>query len=224
MDIEATLAERGSRYGSFPEQARIVQNLKRAMQDSPNWLKLRDDQKEALEMVALKVSRILNGDPDYYDSWYDMIGYTKLVANTLVTKKRRNQRNGERSKHEPHRKLRTKIEGGRGVVPRPVEGMVRRLTEKEMHCTKLEHPKAKKQHKCMSCGEQIAIGDEYVRWRCFMDGSVSTNRMHRDCYDMHDADGGEWEYSPFNYERPVALTPNAGLTGGFIASPARSVG
>lgn len=83
-DIAATLAERGTRYGTFAEHARISQNLKAAMVDSPNWAKLRPDQKEALEMNAHKTARILNGDPDYHDSWHDITGYTKLVADTLV--------------------------------------------------------------------------------------------------------------------------------------------
>jgi hypothetical protein len=81
--ITATLAERGSRYGAFPEHARITQGIKCAMQDSPNWIKLADDQKEALEMVAHKVGRILNGDPDFHDSWWDCIGYLTLVTNRL---------------------------------------------------------------------------------------------------------------------------------------------
>lgn len=81
--IENTLEQRGTRYGIFAEHARITQNIKRAMQDSPNWQTLRDDQREALEMTAHKIGRILNGDPDYHDSWYDVIGYTKLVADTL---------------------------------------------------------------------------------------------------------------------------------------------
>lgn len=82
-DINQTLAERGNRYGAFDEHARITQNLKRAMVDSNNWPALPDDMKEALEMVAHKVGRILNGDPDFHDSWHDMIGYTKLVADRL---------------------------------------------------------------------------------------------------------------------------------------------
>lgn len=81
--IEATLAERGTRYGSFPEHARITQNLKRAMIDSPNWVTLSDDKRETLEMVAHKIGRILNGDPEYHDSWHDINGYVKLVADTL---------------------------------------------------------------------------------------------------------------------------------------------
>lgn len=82
-DIEMTLAERGSRYGEFAEHARITQNIKIAMADSPNWQKLAADQKEALEMLAHKMGRILNGDPDYHDSWHDIIGYTKLIADRL---------------------------------------------------------------------------------------------------------------------------------------------
>ncbi len=82
-DIAATLEERGNRYGLFDEHARITQALKRAMMDSPNWDRLADDQKEALEMVAHKAGRILNGDPDYDDSWVDIAGYAKLVADRL---------------------------------------------------------------------------------------------------------------------------------------------
>lgn len=81
--IDETLKERGDRYGEFSEHARITQNMKRAMQDSPNWGKLPDDMKEALEMVAHKVGRILNGDPAYIDSWHDIIGYTRLVEKAL---------------------------------------------------------------------------------------------------------------------------------------------
>ena len=49
------------------------------MTAAPKWAGLRDDQKEALEMVVHKIGRILNGDPDYQDSWTDIIGYTRLV-------------------------------------------------------------------------------------------------------------------------------------------------
>lgn len=84
-EVDTTLAERGSRYGEFKDHARITQNLKRAMQDSPNWATLNDSMKEALEMVAHKVGRILNGDPMYTDSWHDIIGYTRLVEVELAS-------------------------------------------------------------------------------------------------------------------------------------------
>jgi hypothetical protein len=83
-DIDITLGQRGERYGKFTDQARIAQNIKKAMQDSKNWPNLRDEQKEALAMIAHKIGRILNGDPDYHDSWHDIIGYAELVADTLM--------------------------------------------------------------------------------------------------------------------------------------------
>lgn len=84
-EISDTLKERGSRYGKFSDQAKITQNLKRAMRDSPNWDLLKDDMKEALEMVQHKVARILNGDPNFVDSWFDIEGYTKLVRVRVET-------------------------------------------------------------------------------------------------------------------------------------------
>lgn len=82
--IEQTLSEPGSRYGEYAEHARITQAIKAAMADSPNWQSLAPDQRETLEMIAHKAGRILNGDPDYHDSWHDIVGYTKLVADRLV--------------------------------------------------------------------------------------------------------------------------------------------
>ena len=47
------------------------------------WYGLGNDQQEALEMIAHKLGRIANGDPDYADSWVDIAGYAKLVADRL---------------------------------------------------------------------------------------------------------------------------------------------
>lgn len=81
--IDTTLAERGTRYGDFAGHAKITQDMKRAMAASRRWSSLKDDQKEALEMVVHKIGRILNGDPDYQDSWTDIIGYARLVEARL---------------------------------------------------------------------------------------------------------------------------------------------
>jgi hypothetical protein len=82
-DIDKTLAERGSNYGNFVDHARITQSIKEAMQQGRNWNDLPHDMKECLEMVAHKMGRILNGDPDYADSWHDIIGYVRLVEKRL---------------------------------------------------------------------------------------------------------------------------------------------
>lgn len=83
-DIDSTLAERGARYGTFVGHAAITQAIKDAMKQGKNWEFLDDDQKECLEMIAHKVGRILNGDANYHDSWHDIVGYTKLVADRLL--------------------------------------------------------------------------------------------------------------------------------------------
>lgn len=79
-----TLEERGRRYGKFTGHASITQMLKDVMRNTSNWDDLlTHDQCEALEMVAHKIGRILNGDPDYSDSWIDIAGYAQLVADRL---------------------------------------------------------------------------------------------------------------------------------------------
>lgn len=81
--ISQILAERGKRYGSFVGNARIAQCLKRQMAAEHSWKRLTEDQREALEMIAHKIARILNGDPDYVDNWVDIAGYAKLVSDRL---------------------------------------------------------------------------------------------------------------------------------------------
>ncbi len=82
-EIGDTLKERGERYGNFKGHAKIAQGLKCVMHRAPNWSALDADKKEALEMVAHKIGRILNGDPNYKDSWHDIVGYCKLIDDTL---------------------------------------------------------------------------------------------------------------------------------------------
>lgn len=82
-NINTTLDERGQRYGSFATHAAISQDIQGAYRCSPNWPRLAPDQKEALFVIAHKIARILNGDPDYSDSWHDIAGYATLVDKRL---------------------------------------------------------------------------------------------------------------------------------------------
>ncbi len=88
--IDEILIERGKRYGDFIGHAQITQDLKRIIHAADQQripfkgqTGLDDDQMEALEMIAHKIGRILNGDPYYVDSWDDIAGYAKLVADRL---------------------------------------------------------------------------------------------------------------------------------------------
>jgi hypothetical protein len=84
-DIDATLKERGSRYGVFAQHAVIAQGLQDTMRSTTGWMQLAPDQKQALTVIADKIARMLNGDPDYVDNWHDIIGYAKLVETRLNT-------------------------------------------------------------------------------------------------------------------------------------------
>lgn len=81
--IANTLAQRGAVYGRFADHAKICQGLKDIMRNAPGWHRLAPDQKQALEVNADKIARILNGDPDYADNWHDIQGYAKLVEDRL---------------------------------------------------------------------------------------------------------------------------------------------
>lgn len=89
--IENTLAERGSRYGKFSDHARITQEIKQVMQETPQWPLMTPSQREALEMVAHKIGRIVNGDPTYIDSWVDIEGYVHLVVLELQETEKRQE-------------------------------------------------------------------------------------------------------------------------------------
>lgn len=86
--VDATLAERGSRYGEFEYRAAIAQSLQAIMRDTNGWVKLEPHQAQALTVIADKIARILNGDPNYIDNWHDIQGYAKLVENILIKEHR----------------------------------------------------------------------------------------------------------------------------------------
>jgi hypothetical protein len=84
-NVNEMLASREARYGSFEGHAEISQHLKGVIvkYEAKRGCDLNQDQREALEMIAHKIARILNGDPNYADNWIDIAGYATLVANRL---------------------------------------------------------------------------------------------------------------------------------------------
>lgn len=83
-DVAAVLDERGSRYGSFADNARISQELSRVIKReheqriARGQMPLQYHQTEALEMICHKIARILSGEADYEDNWIDIAGYAQL--------------------------------------------------------------------------------------------------------------------------------------------------
>lgn len=84
-DVNATLDERGKRYGTFSGHASVTQALKAVIRNrlGDRNKVLAEDQQEALDMICHKIGRIINGDPDYADSWHDIAGYATLVENRI---------------------------------------------------------------------------------------------------------------------------------------------
>lgn len=83
VDIRSILEERGKRYGSFMDHSQLAQDFKKIIQDGSSYVMLEPFQVEALEMICHKIARILNGNPDYIDSWADIGGYAQLVVDIL---------------------------------------------------------------------------------------------------------------------------------------------
>ena len=79
MSVESTLDERGARYGDFSDHAVISQRLQEDMRATPGWSQLDPVKCQALTVIADKIARILNGDPEYADNWHDIQGYAKLA-------------------------------------------------------------------------------------------------------------------------------------------------
>jgi len=84
MSIDETLAARGDIYGGFRPNADISQHIKDVISTQEGWWHLEPYQREALEMIAQKIARILNGDPNYPDNWHDIAGYATLVERELI--------------------------------------------------------------------------------------------------------------------------------------------
>jgi len=85
--VDTILNERATTYGSFEDVAGCAQEIKNAIRICNNS-ELDDDQIEALDMIASKIARVVNGNPNHIDSWIDIAGYATLVADRLQGKTR----------------------------------------------------------------------------------------------------------------------------------------
>ena len=79
IDIEIKEQENGP----FQDQAIASQMIKDLCRDCGIWGDLSDVQKEALDMIAHKIARILAGNQDNKDHWDDVAGYASLVSREL---------------------------------------------------------------------------------------------------------------------------------------------
>ena len=76
------LAERQKTHGDFSKNAEISRKLKDIFYfyHDNSEEKLGVIHREALDMIALKLSRVLSGQADFRDHWDDISGYAKLAS------------------------------------------------------------------------------------------------------------------------------------------------
>lgn len=79
MSTTELLQSRQTTHGSFTDNARYSQGLKEFYRLAPAFAAMPDVQREALEMIACKISRILSGQSNFVDHWSDLAGYAELA-------------------------------------------------------------------------------------------------------------------------------------------------
>lgn len=78
-DVSTTLSKRKITHGKFPDNAVVAQSIKNTIRAAPNWSQLHPSQREALDLIATKIGRIMAGDPYHPDHWLDLAGYAELA-------------------------------------------------------------------------------------------------------------------------------------------------
>lgn len=76
---DSLLAERQKTHGDFSRNAEVSQSLKYIF-EKYGAADLPPEHREALDMIALKISRLLSGQSLYADHWDDIAGYAKLAS------------------------------------------------------------------------------------------------------------------------------------------------
>lgn len=75
---EALTNTRQSTHGDWKTQAETAQELKKIIHKNPGQTPMNPMQIEAVEMICVKLSRIICGNPYEPDHWDDIAGYAVL--------------------------------------------------------------------------------------------------------------------------------------------------
>ena len=84
MNVRTVLNERELTHGNFKECSEIIIQLKDTLKCAKNYPLLDSPLAEALDMMCVKIGRIITGDPFFKDHWHDIIGYGTLALESIV--------------------------------------------------------------------------------------------------------------------------------------------
>jgi len=79
-NITKILEERERTHGRFTDNAHTAQHLKTTFRSKEAWHRMDYKKREALDCIAMKLARIINGDENISDHWYDIAGYATLAV------------------------------------------------------------------------------------------------------------------------------------------------
>ena len=77
------LKERGETHGDWLSVSHTAQDIKNIIAMGDNYNSMSPAQREALDMIATKIARIVNGDPNVKDHWHDIAGYATLAEQEI---------------------------------------------------------------------------------------------------------------------------------------------
>lgn len=81
----SVIFERAKTHGDYSIQSALSQDLKRRIRQE--GAKLTPQQTEAIEMICVKLARIVCGNPNEPDHYRDISGYAELILKSLEGQK-----------------------------------------------------------------------------------------------------------------------------------------
>jgi len=77
------LQDRARTHGDYAMTAKTSQILKEIIRNSPSYDDMDAAMRESMEMIAVKMARIMCGDPFERDHYTDIAGYATLIVQEL---------------------------------------------------------------------------------------------------------------------------------------------
>ena len=84
--MASVIDEREKTHGKYRTTACVSQMLKGILRNFIDQKKVPAFQVESLEMICVKIARILQGDCKFVDHWRDIAGYAELIVRELERK------------------------------------------------------------------------------------------------------------------------------------------
>jgi len=84
--INETLKQRAGTHGDFAKGGILEQELKDIFRKGTNWNSMEKHKRMTLDLISMKISRILEGDSDFDDHWDDIIGYVTKTKEFINVK------------------------------------------------------------------------------------------------------------------------------------------